>query len=98
MMIDKVKIGNQTYEIIEVECVDKHSSLAGQIKFYDSIIRIDKGLSTEQKQETIIHEVLHGIEYFMGMDLEEDVIKQFGRGLTMVFKDNPRLLEYLGES
>jgi hypothetical protein len=94
-MINTVKIGNQTYDVFEVECVDKHDTLAGQIKFFESEIRIQKELSIELKQETILHEVIHGIENFFGLDLEEDEVKQLGRGLTMVFKDNPKLLEYL---
>jgi hypothetical protein len=94
-MIDNVKIGNQTYVIFEVECVDKHDSLAGQIKFLESEIRILQDLPHDLKQETILHEVIHGIENFFDLDLEEEEVKMLGRGLTMVFKDNPELLEYL---
>jgi hypothetical protein len=96
-MIQSVKIGNQTYEIKEVECVDKHDTLAGQIRFYDSIIKIDSGLTNEQKIETILHECLHGVEYFMGLDLEEHIIRQLGKGLSMLFKDNKHLVEMMKE-
>lgn len=94
-MIDKVKIGNQTYDVFEVECVDKHDTLKGMIKYYDSVIRIDNGMTLEQKQETLLHEIIHGVEQFMNLDLEEDEVKQLGRGLHMVFKDNPSLLDEL---
>jgi hypothetical protein len=94
-MINKVKIGNQTYVINEVLCVDKRDSLAGQIKFLESEIRILHDLPHDLKQETVLHEVVHGIENFFDLDLEEEEVKQLARGLTMVFKDNPELLEYL---
>jgi hypothetical protein len=94
-MINEVKIGNQTYNIFEVECVDKHDALAGQIRYLESVIRIQNEMPLDLKQETILHEVIHGIENFFDLDLEERQVKMLGRGLTMVFKDNPQLLEYL---
>lgn len=94
-MINKVKIGHRTFKVVEVECVDKHESLAGQINYYDSVIKIDSGLDKDHKKETLLHEIIHGVEDFMNLDLEENEVQQLGRGLMMVIKDNPRLLEVL---
>lgn len=94
-MIEKVKIGHVNYEVIEVDCIDVHQPLDGQILFYDQLIKIREGLFDEKKRETLLHEILHGIEDHFELDLEEEVIVKFGKGLAMVFMDNPELLNYL---
>ncbi|MFC4305779.1 hypothetical protein ACFO1S_20320 [Cohnella boryungensis] len=43
------------------------------------------------KRETLIHEIIHGIDEFMGIKLEESQVRKLGAGLAMVFQDNPDL-------
>ncbi|MER2061395.1 MAG: BC1881 family protein [Aerococcus urinaeequi] len=88
-MMDKVKIGYRTYDVQEVPVVDIHDTLKGNINFVDQVIKVSDFMTDDDKRETLIHEVLHGVEEFMGLDIPEEHIKQLGRGLAMVIADNP---------
>lgn len=90
--MDQVKIGYSTYQIVEVECVNKFEPRKGEINFFERQIRIDRNLAPQDKKETLLHEIIHGIEEFMGMELEEDQVRTLGAGLAMIFRDNPNLL------
>ncbi len=97
-MTSKIKIGNINYELSEVPCVDRYSALKGQIIYDESIIKILDDMNLEHKQETLLHEILHGLIHFLNIDLdnkEEEVVTQFARGIMMVIKDNPDLINYL---
>jgi len=86
-----VKIGYLTYEITEVESVNKFESRKGEIDYFSRQIRIDKDMTLQDKKETLIHEIIHGVEEFMGINLEEDHVRKLGVGLAMVIRDNPEL-------
>ena len=95
--MNQVKIGHHQYEIEETESVNKFEPRKGEIDFYNRKIRIDKDMTDADKRETLIHEILHGLEDFMGFQLEESEIRKLGCGLAMVFVDNPQLFSYLNE-
>lgn len=42
---------------------------------------------------TFLHEILHGIDEFLGIKLEEEQIDKLARGLAMLILDNPDLFE-----
>lgn len=90
-MLENVKIGCQIYRIIEVGCVSKYEPRKGEIDLYHREIRIDRGMTKLDKRETLIHEIIHGIDEFMGIKLEESQVRKLGAGLAMVFQDNPDL-------
>lgn len=41
----------------------------------------------DETLETIIHECIHAIDHFMGIELSEEQVKRLGVGLTTVYKD-----------
>jgi molecular chaperone GrpE (heat shock protein) len=92
-MIDKIKIGCYTYDVSEVDVVEKYTNTVGQIDYNAKTIEIDKEVNGTYKLEILFHEVLHAIDNFMGIGLEENEIEKLGKGLTMVLKDNPALVE-----
>jgi hypothetical protein len=97
-MIDKIKIGCYTYNVSEVDVVEKYTSAVGYIDFNTKTIKIDKEVKDNFKLEILFHEVLHGIDNFMGIGLEEAEIEKLGKGLTMVLKDNPALIDMVSAS
>lgn len=47
-------------------------------------------LPKEEQQDTMLHEVLHIIDYSMDTDLSETQVKRLATGLLAFFKDNPK--------
>ena len=45
--------------------------------------------------DTLLHEVIHAIEYKMGMDHNEDWTRRIATGLVGVFRDNPDFMKYM---
>lgn len=92
-MLKTLKIGCYEYKVKEVECVNKYESRAGEIDFFKRRIKLDKDMCERQKNEILLHEAIHGLEEFMGFVLEEEVVSKLGKGLAMVFYDNPELIK-----
>jgi len=61
-------------------------------------IAIEDGQPLASEQDTVLHETLHIIEEYMGMDVPEGVVEQFATGLLAVLKDNPRFTSYLRQT
>lgn len=90
--MNQVKIGYLVYQIVEVDCVNKFEPRKGEIDYFQRQIRIDKDLTSQDKKETLIHEIIHGIDDFMGIELDESQVRKLGAGLAMVFEDNSELM------
>ena len=56
---------------------------------------VETGQPLASEQDTVLHETLHIIEEYMGMDVPEEVVAKFATGLLAVIKDNPRFVSYL---
>lgn len=91
-MLKKVKIGCFQYDIVEVKTVNKYEPRKGEIDFFERVIKIDSDMTLQDKQETMLHEIIHGIDEFMGVGLKEAQVKKLGTALAMVLTDNPGLL------
>lgn len=59
-------------------------------------IIIDDNLSPTMSAETVLHEVIHAIEYASRLEFEETEIWLLARGLYSVLKSNAQLLEMIG--
>ena len=46
-------------------------------------------------KDTLLHEVLHAVDYCMATKLTEDQVAALATGLLAVFLDNPALMEFL---
>ena len=97
---DKIKIGYRNYKLEEwKQIVASANDAHGQFFAKEGVI----GYTVEEKgvshANTIIHECLHAIIYQWNMDLEEKVeelvVSGLANGLTTIFVDNPKLMDYL---
>ena len=97
---DKIKIGYRNYKLEEwKQTVASANDAHGQFFAKEGVI----GYAVEEKgvshANTIIHECLHAIIYQWNMDLEEKVeelvVSGLANGLTTIFVDNPKLMDYL---
>lgn len=93
----KIKIGGKTYtvEINENLYLGRANNVA-EILTDDAIIRISPH-SPERQFEYFIHELVHGVAYFMGLNNhDEQKIEQIAQAVYMVINDNPEIFEKEG--
>lgn len=86
-----INIFNYKYRIIETECIAHGSNRIGEVDIIAQEIRIIKTLSDEHKLNTIIHEVLHAIFYYLGFTAEyenEHLINSLAHGLCNSILDD----------
>lgn len=76
------------YEIREVDLIDKDTHLVGQINYAEQVIKVEKGLGSEYRRQTIIHEVVHGILEALGysdINSDEQKVQGIASALHQVF-------------
>ena len=65
-----------------------------------AILMRDTFASEQQRAETLLHEIIHAIFAVMGIadkDSHERKVSATSIGMAMVFRDNPKLIDYLKE-
>ncbi len=94
-MIDKVKIGPITYDIV-IEPTRGDSGYAGQFRPHRSQIAINSQLQAQFAKLTLWHEIIHGILATAGIalaDHDEEMIDKIAYGVLQVLVDNPGIVE-----
>lgn len=94
---DKIKIGSMEYDVIKT---DKPILLDGQvcngiIDYENLFIEISTNRATQKQEETLMHEILHGIMHERNLILEDEemVVEEISKGLYQVIKDNPEIFK-----
>ena len=91
-----VKIGGIDYEVIEEHnlfAYDGTTRLNGHIVYDKCQIRIDDTLDPQAKNQTMWHEILHGILTHAGIDEQSEThIDIIAYGIIQVLRDNPDLV------
>jgi predicted restriction endonuclease len=85
-----INILGLTYEIKEVDVVNKEVLRAGEINYITQEIKIDKSLSTEKKNITLLHEIIHGIcdqLQFDDLANNEQMVQGLAVALHQILKD-----------
>ena len=89
--MNKIKIGWIEYKIQEVDSHiinEADGEYAGRVLHGTREIRINKDYSQEEKNETLIHEILHCINKYIGSDLTEYQVSGLSNMLFQVLIDN----------
>lgn len=91
-MLNKVKIGWKEYAVKYLEpqetLIIDAGECYGSILFNKKEIHINKEYDDEQKEATLIHEVLHGIEDMYNLELGEETVTRLAQAIYTVLKDN----------
>jgi len=66
-MVEVIGILGVDYTVQEVACISKDTFLYGEIDFVNQIIKIDKSLTSNKKEQTLLHEILHAILEELGL-------------------------------
>ena len=91
MEIKKIKIGGHYLDIIQSESIQAGG--VGTCCTSSNLIWIDSGLKSSKKVSTLIHEILHEINWQLtNNELSEIQIAILGEALFQVLIDNPELL------
>ena len=99
VLINKVKIGDKVFNIIysndSTELISNFEpNIQGKlIPDQDTIFLYTHRFSSEMSKNTLFHEILHGIDIFMGTEMTEEQVKNITNGIRMVCVDNKKLIK-----
>lgn len=83
-MVQNVKILGVDYAVEEVDCVDKYSPKRGEVDNLKCVIKIDKTMPPDAKDQTLMHEIMHAIFDRLGyFELCDDEEKVQGIGMAV---------------
>ena len=88
----EIKIIGKTYKIEPVPEMDDDCGACYDAK---QLIKISEDLPQELSQDTLLHEVMHAVDYQMHTNMKERQISAMAAGLTAVFKENPLFVKYI---
>ena len=99
---EKIKIGYRDYKLEEwKQTVASANEAQGQFFAKEGIIGYTAEETGVSHANTLLHECMHAIIYQWNMELdektEESVVNCLANGLTTIFVDNPKLLDYFKE-
>lgn len=88
----EIKIAGYKIKIIEDDKILPNNSRIGEYSPYEQIIRIAPSLTDQQKNETLIHEIIEAINdiYELGLDHDEQLCK-LSVAFHQIIVDNPEL-------
>lgn len=90
-----VRIIGKTYSIVWTDGKPLDEDDVGEFDPANQRIAIKNGQPKEQEQDTLLHEILHGIDQEMNLKMKEAQVHGMATGLLAVIKDNPRLVGFL---
>lgn len=88
---NEIKIIGKTYAVDVVEDMEN----CGECLDTKQLIKIDHEMPHELTQDTLLHEIMHAIDYQMHIGLKEREISAMASGITAVIKENPGLAKFL---
>ena len=86
--IPVVKICGIPHKIIECDDAFNIDTHCGQINYGKAEIKINKDLSDEMKQETLCHEIVHGMLVVIGrndLSNDETLVQCLGNAINQTF-------------
>lgn len=76
----QVKFENQVDEV--------DNNVDGMILYGKQVIRIKKNMSIDYAKEVLLHEIIHGVFQFCGLENDENTVNRLSQALYQVLKDN----------
>lgn len=85
----KVNICGLSHEVVEVEDKFNVDCHMGMIEYKDLVIKINKDMAPEAKDETLCHEMVHGMLVHLGyqdMANDEQLVQALGNAIYQGFE------------
>ena len=92
---EKVKIIGKVYALTFTTEAPLEADDMGDCDSNKQRIAVRDGQPLESEQDSVLHEIVHGIDDSMGIKLKEGQVEKIATGLLAVLKDNPPLAAYL---
>lgn len=86
--MDKVKIGGIIYPIEIKDDLVGHTGNWGETNLKKTTIALDSNMSKQRTEQTLVHEIVHGLFMEAGIEDDEDKVNRLGIVLHQVLKDN----------
>ena len=97
-MIDNVKIGPLVYKVVFDGNLtgEEGPPIFGAIVISKSTIFVEDLADDQWKRITLLHEIIHAMLDQAGQEQNENVINALAHGVYGLLKDNPDLIEWIG--
>lgn len=91
-----IKICGIPYKIIDKECIEGNGRVCGEITYDECVIKMREGMHPDYYNQTLIHEVVHGMLVMIGRnDLSDD--ETFVQTLALAISQTFDLKENINE-
>ena len=87
-MITTIRIAGVDYPITYTPTPELENVLAF-IDFNRNIIQVNSSYPKETQQLSLLHEIVHGVNYAHSVGMTEEQVERFSRGFYAMTKDNP---------
>ena len=96
-----LKVMGRTYKVVEGPTLPADElgveDAWGVSDHAQELIGLKSTLKKHQKQDTLLHEIVHCVAFSQSNSLPEDIVQSLAYGLYRVIRDNPKAVEYLAE-
>lgn len=90
------KVGYEIFELVYVpKLLYKKEQLRGLINIPKSQITISNDQSKNSSKQTLIHEVIHGMESVYNLPMDEEFTDKLATAFMTFIQDNPVLIDHL---
>lgn len=86
-----VRILGKTYKIEVIPDFEN----CGECHDNKQVIKLQADMPLALEQDTLLHEIIHALDYSMKLNMKERQVSAAASGLIAVFRDNPRFVSYL---
>lgn len=80
---------------VPIEMMPKSWDSAGEFDEHTCKICVQEGQLPTEEADTALHETIHGIDYWLDLELSERQVRLLATALIGLFQDNPEFAEYL---
>lgn len=94
-MINELHIFGKLYTVKESPDCGLDPRLQGAINYQKATITIGADLAEGVKQETVLHEIVHGIEHEMQLELTEKQVGALSVGIWAFVQANPEQAQWI---
>lgn len=95
---ERIKIGGIIYHVKNEAVVSRDNhNIDGEVNYSEQIIRLKDVIQGEYREAVFIHEIVHAMFEFCGIEQDENIVSRLSNALHMVIKDNPEIFEKAGE-
>lgn len=88
-----VRVFGKNHEIIYSDTMTE----LGLTDYHNCKVIIKEGQLPIEEADTVLHEIIHVIDYTMDLDMTEHQVRSVATGLIGIFQDNPLFARWIAE-